>query len=65
MESPTGFIPDPLMDVTRRADALRFLEAQPIPGKLKVGYWQGWCMWVGAKWRKSDFDRLIASGADA
>jgi len=65
MESPTGIIPEALMDPSKKNDVVRFLLAQPLPGKLKSELFAGWAVTVGMRVRGSEVDSLKASGTDA
>jgi hypothetical protein len=64
MESPTGIIPEELMYREKKAEVVRFLIAQPLPGDLKRRLLEGWCLTVGIRARSRDFNLVHASGFD-
>ncbi|MGH9402856.1 MAG: hypothetical protein ACRD2P_12200 [Terriglobia bacterium] len=64
MISPTGIIPEELMDPARKADVLRWLTAQPYEGNFKRRLLEGWALTVGIRVRGVEFSMVEASGID-
>jgi hypothetical protein len=64
MESPTGIIPEDLMFREKKADVVRFLQAQAFPGDFKRKLLQGWAISVGVRIRAREYNLVDASGVD-
>jgi hypothetical protein len=62
MESPTGIIPERLMDAGAKRQVLDFLLAQPWPGDFKLQVLYGWGIVVGNMISASDAHIVHASG---
>lgn len=62
MESPSGVIPEELMNWQRRKDALNYLLSLPLDGELKQSLWEGWASWVGTHTSPAEKRKLMASG---
>lgn len=62
--SPTGIIPESLMDWHKKRETINWLLAQPYPGFLKRRLMEGWAMAVGSRVRERDYQLLEASGAE-
>jgi hypothetical protein len=62
MASPTGVIPDNLMNFESRAQVVQFLMSLPIHAEDKLALYTGWCAWVGTKAGRSDRRKLQDSG---
>ena len=61
MESPTGIIPEELMDRKHKAEVLRLLRKLPIPGPEKEKIAQGWAVLVGTRLTKGEYNALYFS----
>lgn len=64
MISPTGIIPEELMDPSRKVDVINWLLAQPYEGNFKRRLLEGWAITVGLRVRGRDFQLVEASGLD-
>jgi hypothetical protein len=64
MESPTGLIPEMLMDRGMKPQALDYLRAQPWPGDFKRQVLAGWGLVTGSAISASDQTSIAASGFD-
>ncbi len=64
MISPTGIIPDELMDRSKKKDVIAWLSAQPYPGDYKRRLLEGWQIWVGTKLHGRDFAAVESTGTD-
>jgi hypothetical protein len=62
MESPTGLMPESLMDKGLKRQALDYLLAQPWPGDFKLQVAAGWAKVVGSTMTAADQAVLSASG---
>lgn len=62
MESPTGLIPEELMNAGMKKQALDFLRAQPWTGGFKVQVLYGWGQVVGNTITLADAMSIHASG---
>lgn len=65
MESPTGVIPEEMMDRRRKGDVIRLLQSLPLTGDLKRRYLEGWKMTVGASVSALDYQKVERTGIDA
>ena len=62
VESPTGIIPESLMDKGLKRQVLDYLLAQPWPGEFKVALMHGWAAATGGLTGASEDATLLASG---
>lgn len=62
MESPTGIIPEELMNFGCKTAVLDYLRAQPWPGDFKRQVLRGWGLWVRATLDPSEVESVGASG---
>jgi hypothetical protein len=65
MESPTGIIPEGLMDAGMKRRVLDLLMAQPWPGDFKLQVLYGWGIVTGNTITASDATIVHASGWDS
>ena len=64
VKSPTGIIPEDLMEPRHLGKVLEFLRALPIEGDDKVDLLLGWARAVGAKVSSSQRRTVRLSGVD-
>jgi hypothetical protein len=64
MISTTGLIPEELNYPQRKADVVRFLQAQAWPSEFKRRLLEGWALTVGVRCRSADFAAVEKSGVD-
>ncbi len=64
MESPTGLIPESLMDAGSKRQVLDFLLAQTWPGDFKQQVLAGWGNVTGSTITAADRNSVAASGWD-
>ena len=62
--SPTGIIPEELMDWHKKQEVINWLLASAYPGFMKRRLLEGWCMAVGLRARARDYALVEASGAE-
>lgn len=62
--SPTGIIPEELMDPSRKKDVVNFLIVAPAEAKLKQQLLLGWAQEVGLRLRQRDYDAVTATAID-
>jgi hypothetical protein len=64
MDSPTGIIPDELIDARKLQEVIAWLVAQPLPGGRKRSLLQGWAMWTGVRLHAWQYSKVEKSGID-
>ncbi len=64
MASPTGVIPELLMDPSKKREVIDFLRAAPAEARLKRSLLLGWAQTVGIRLRQRDYDAVEKSGID-
>lgn len=64
MESPTGLIPEQMMNAGAKPQVLDFLRAQPWPGDFKRQVLAGWGNVVRSPIMLADSNSVAASGWD-
>jgi hypothetical protein len=62
--SPTGIIPEELMDPHKKKDVVNFLIVAPAEAKLKQQLLLGWAQEVGIRLRQRDYDAVTATAID-
>jgi hypothetical protein len=62
--SPTGIIPELLMDPRRKKDVIAWLKAQPAEAKLKKSLLLGWATVVGIRLQQRDYREVAESAID-
>lgn len=62
MESPTGLVPEELMNAGMKRGALDFLLAQAWPGDFKLQVLYGWGKVTGSAISAADAATVAASG---
>jgi len=64
MISPTGIIPDALIDPARKAEMLDWLVQQPMTRAYKLQLLSGWRIWTRGAITSRESARVAASGVD-
>jgi hypothetical protein len=64
MASPTGVIPELLMNPSRKREVIDFLKAAPAEARLKKALLLGWAQTVGVRLQARDFREVEVSGID-
>lgn len=62
--SPTGIIPEELIQPGKRVEVIAWLTAQPLQGLLKVRLLKGWARTVGARLTSPELQTVHDSGID-
>ena len=62
MISPTGIMPEYLIQRGMRRQAFEWLLAQPWPADHKLQVWGGWRAVTGALFDRGEYDMLANSG---
>lgn len=52
------------MYASKKADVIRWLQAQPLESDLKRSYFLGWAVTVGVRLNKHDYRKVTDSGID-
>jgi hypothetical protein len=64
MLSPDGIMPAELIQPAKRAEAYRWIQAQPLESRVKVRLWKGWLRTVGQTSTAVEYATLEHSGIE-
>jgi hypothetical protein len=63
-DSPTGIIPEAMMNPYSRKQVVAWLITQPWPGHIKREVIFGWARTVGIRLLEREVDQVVASGIE-
>jgi hypothetical protein len=63
-ESPTGIIPEELMQQSKKAEVIAWLQKIPLESKRKRDLFLGWAITVGVKLNRADYAKVTPTGID-
>lgn len=65
MESPHGILPKELINQSKKAAVIEWLDNSPLERKDRRRIFLGWAVEVGVKLNRSDYAKAFASAPDA